>query len=190
MTIKMKAYELVLQNHKLKTYRKISWLVVALNFFAFLFITYQLINTENFRWPLLGAVLILVFVIFFFLKKRRNENSEPLFLYPFVISMFTWIKLDNYWMPVIMFIILIFENLSKKTLIVRIDDQRIIYPSFPQKEIDWSLVKNVLIKDGLLTIDLKNNKLIQSLIIENEVNEENFNEFCNKHLINSTHQQS
>lgn len=190
MTIKMKAYELVLQNHKLKTYRKISWLVVALNLFAFLFITYQLIDTENFKWPLLGAVLILAYLIFYFFKKRKNKHHEPLFLVPFLISMITWIQLDNFLMPGILLIVLIFENLSKKTLIVKIDDQKIIYPSFPQKEISWSAIKNILIKDGLLTIDLKNNKLIQSLIIENEVNEKNFNEFCNKQLINSTYQQS
>ena len=186
----MKAYQLVLQNHKLKTYRKISWLIVALNFFAFLFISYQLFNTEKFKWPLIGAVLILVFVIFFYIKKRKDKNSIPLFIYPFLVAMFTWLQLNNYWMIGIIFFMLVFENLSKKTLIVKVDDQKIIYPSFPIKEIEWPLVKNILIKDGLLTIDLKNNKLIKTLLIESDVSEENFNEFCTKQLSNSPYRQN
>jgi len=53
--------------------------------------------------------------------------------------------------------------------------------------LNWNEVNNVLIKDGLITIDQKNNKLFQkeidagvSLQVENE-----FNAFC-KHQLQNT----
>lgn len=67
------------------------------------------------------------------------------------------------------------------------DDEGIVFNSFPKKEYCWNEVQNVVIKFGMLSIDLKNNKLIQEevdsyvdLNLENE-----FNAFClaqiNKH---------
>lgn len=186
----MKAYELVMQNPKLKTYQKISWLVVAMNFFAFIYITYQLINTVEFRWPLMGAVLIAAFVIIFQLKKRKEPVTQPQFLFPFFIIMFTWVQLNNYWFVLAILFIVVFENMSKKTLVVRIDQEKIIYPSFPKKEFHWTEIKNLLLKDDLLTIDFKNNKLIQALVVETDVNEEEFNEFCRARLINQMQPQT
>lgn len=180
----MRAYDLVMQNPKLKTYLKISWLVVAMNFFAFIYITYQLINTVEFRWPLLGALLIAAFVIIFKLKIRKDPGTQPQFLFPFFVIMFTWVQLNNYWFVVAILLIVIFENMSKKKLVVRIDEEKIIYPSFPKKNFHWQEIKNLLLKDDLLTIDFKNNKLIQALVVETNVNEEEFNEFCRERLTN------
>ena len=50
----------------------------------------------------------------------------------------------------------------------------------------WSEIANVLLKDGLLTVDFMNNKLFQKLVDdgENEASEEEFNEWCSGHLVN------
>ena len=67
---------------------------------------------------------------------------------------------------------------------VNFSDQ-IIYPSFPKRIIHWKELSNVILKDGLLTIDFKNNKIIQqSIMYADRVNEKEFNEFCKKQLIN------
>jgi hypothetical protein len=54
------------------------------------------------------------------------------------------------------------------------------YPSFPKKIFQWTEVEQVVLKDGMLTIDLKNNKLIQFVISskENNLDEAQFNEHC------------
>ena len=178
----MKAYELVMQNPKLKTYQKISWLVLAMNFFAFLFISYQLIDTPEYKWPLLVAILLAAFFVIFHLRKKNDFSIQPQFVFPFFIIMFTWVQLNNYWFVLAILLIIVFENMSKKKLTVSIDEEKIIYPSFPKKEFAWNAVKNLLLKDDLLTIDFKNNKLIQALVIETDVNETEFNEFCRERL--------
>ena len=48
----------------------------------------------------------------------------------------------------------------------------------------WKDISNVVLKDGILTIDLKNNKLIQSVISKEsaDINEREFNLFCKEQL--------
>lgn len=36
--------------------------------------------------------------------------------------------------------------------------------SFPKKRYTWNELNNVVLKDGLLTIDFKNNKMLQRLV--------------------------
>jgi hypothetical protein len=53
-----------------------------------------------------------------------------------------------------------------------------------RKKIAWRDVDNVILKDGLLTVDLKSNKLLQREIDsgENEATEEEFNAWVNTKL--------
>ena len=48
----------------------------------------------------------------------------------------------------------------------------------------WTEMDNVILKDNLLTIDLKSNKIIQVEIMENSrmVDETAFNLFCKEHI--------
>lgn len=43
---------------------------------------------------------------------------------------------------------------------------------------EWSEFNNIILKDSLLTLDFKNNKLLQLSITENNVDETSFNTFC------------
>lgn len=53
-----------------------------------------------------------------------------------------------------------------------------------QKEVNWDEVNNVILKDGLLTIDFKNNKLFQHIILnsDEDISEKEFNDFCEEQL--------
>ncbi len=47
-------------------------------------------------------------------------------------------------------------------------------------EHEWSGFNNIILKDNLLTLDFKNNKLLQLNITENNVDENSFNTFCSR----------
>jgi len=64
-----------------------------------------------------------------------------------------------------------------------VDRESIVYPSFPKRIILWNELQNIVLKDGILTIDFRNNKLIQQDLDEEvTVNEKEFNEFCKQQL--------
>lgn len=47
---------------------------------------------------------------------------------------------------------------------------------------EWSEFNNIILKDSLLTLDFKNNKLLQLNIRENNVDENCFNTFCSGYI--------
>ena len=82
----------------------------------------------------------------------------------------------------LLFILLDF--IAHKKLVVHVTNKTIVVPYMFQKEVSWNEVNNVILKDGLLTIDFKNNRLFQHIILnsEEDISEKEFNEFCNQQL--------
>lgn len=180
----MKKYEIVLQNKKAKIYSTISWLIIALNLLVFIYLGIAKL-TEQVKYPLFGALLLALIFIFYFIarrKKRKAENSQ--FVISFIIIVLTWIMMGFYWPAAINLVSFFFQDITRRKLEILVADDNITYPSFPKKIIQWNELSNIILKDGLLTIDFKNNKIIQQLIEKTElpVNEKEFNDFCNKQL--------
>ena len=176
----MKQFELVLKNEKEVSYKRISILLLVLNLVGLLFITYL----KDFKsWlPLtIAAIAILAASSSFYF---RNKNEKAILPGAFFLLSFAWI-VAGYWVIGvfnILFMILHISALQKP--IVTINESQVIYPSFPKKKIDWQELSNLILKDGLLTIDLKNNRIIQQQIadISSTINEKEFNDFCHHQL--------
>ena len=115
-----------------------------------------------------------------FYTKRLSFRTEISFI---LIAIF-WILLGKYLVAafVILFAIAGFYTTRRSEVIFSAG--KITYPSFPVKIFLWNEVSNVVLKDAVLTIDLKNNKLIQVVIEEgaDEVEEADFNQFCRQQM--------
>ena len=62
-----------------------------------------------------------------------------------------------------------------------------------KKKVTWDEIDNVILRDGWLTVDFKNNKLLQKQIDsgENEASEEEFNEWVrNRHNLSGRQNQN
>jgi len=59
-----------------------------------------------------------------------------------------------------------------------------------EKLYTWVEIQNVVLKDGLLTIDFKNNHIFQSPVTTKDVqpDEKSFNQFCRQQLQTTNHQ--
>ncbi len=84
-------------------------------------------------------------------------------------------------LAILLALLSIFYYLSQRKRVIRIRPESIFYPALLQKKIDWSELNNVILKDGMLTIDFNNNHILQVEIME-AVNEGEFNDFCREQL--------
>lgn len=58
-----------------------------------------------------------------------------------------------------------------------------IKKSFAASNYEWTVFNNIILKDGLLTLDFKNNKVLQlELDTAVQANEKQFNEFCSQKI--------
>lgn len=118
-----------------------------------------------------------------FFSKKARENGRLRYL-PLTAAVVTWAIIGNWWAVVLCASLTFLYAASQRQLQLGIDKEGIIYPSLPQRSIRWNELNNLVLKDGLLTIDFKNDKLLQTEIIESSarLNEQEFNDFCKAQL--------
>lgn len=179
----MEKIELTLKNTKLKSYHLISWILVFLNLLAQLFITFA----DAYRHDRFIIIILLsLALLFLFAGKGHHYNFRDKKEYigtMYALTCIAWVKWELY-IPLvltILFYLLYFYSIRKFDVIV--SKENIIYPSFPRKTIEWKELQNMVLKDGLLTIDFRNNKLLQQETEgDDTINEKEFNEFCREQL--------
>jgi hypothetical protein len=174
---------LTLKNPKLKSYHVTGWIVVVFYFlaqFAFTFTTrYE--NERIYTYTFLGLMALLLAARwggkFNFIDRRMQVGI----LMAFVCVI--WIKWGLYMFAGLGAVSYYSYFISMRKLEVIVLEKSISYPSYPSRQIGWNELQNMIVKDGMLTIDFKNNKILQTEIESNQaLNEKEFNEFCRKHL--------
>ena len=179
-------YSFILKNEKTKNYRLISQLLVLFNLLGFIIL---LINNETRiakNLVILFAILITAVYSFFTVMEWISKKPLPDFWHRsiFGICAVVWYKEGFWWITIILFLFILLDFIAHKKMVVHVTDKTIVVPYILQKQVDWNELNNVILKDGLLTIDFKNDKLFQQLILnsDEDVNEKEFNDFCRRQL--------
>jgi hypothetical protein len=178
----MQKFELELNNEKVKSYNRFAVFIFLLNAAAIagsLYAMYGSISNNKFGFI---SMILLLLSIFIYILAPIKKNKEIVFLTAAPGIFFYWIFTGYWGIGLIMLSLFGLYLVSKRKLIVNVEHDKIIYPAFPKRTITWDELNNVILKDGLLTIDFKNDKLIQAAIINTETNEKDFNDFCNLQL--------
>jgi hypothetical protein len=179
----MKKFELVLKNEKTKYYSTISWIIIGSNIICLVLLS---ASGRFEKWGYLVAAVLTLFSIWvsrYFIIAVQQSVFYP----PFFILILGWLNTSYWWVSGVNLIFLLLDTIARRELVAKFFPDKIIYPSWPVKTIKWEELNNLVLKDGLLTIDFKNNKLLQQEIINDEndygINEKEFNAFC-REMIN------
>ena len=179
----MQKFTLILTNDKVKQYQLFALLIILFNCIAFIYLA---VTRSDIRFRCIGVVtwICALFVIQHFAKKRGKEFSAKAGAILIIIAIYLSFKF--WWPAAIMAILAMLYIISIRQFILSVSESNIIYPSFPGKTIQWNELNNIIMKDGLLTLDFKNNKLIQVLVSKDKsdtgIDERDFNDFCKKQL--------
>jgi hypothetical protein len=174
---------IIIKNDKIRRYYLSSWVFILFNISIQLYLTF----TEKYKADRLLVIgLLLVIFILLFVTRGNKFNYTDKKRYAgtiFFLLAAVWIYWQIYWAAALIIFIDIFFIFSTRKFEIKFADEHIIYPSFPVKKILWNELSNVILKDGLLTIDFKNNKILQAETEGDDlIDEKEFNEFCKQHL--------
>jgi hypothetical protein len=173
-------YQFTLQQEKQSSYQRIELLVVVLHLITF--IVYALTKFPgNIIAPILGVVAASIYLLLYYLHTKKDRRSNLLELPIYLFALF-WLQEGIYLMSLLVFVFSCFATIFKKKITILADNTHIVYNSFPKKTFGWQSLNNVVLKDGMLTIDFKSNKIIQQLIEEKHFDETAFNQFCAQQL--------
>ncbi len=191
-TAKTYDYIVVLKEHS--SYKYIDWiskLMLLIAIISFLFEVYTQYTVSH-QFSLAGKsgllFILSIIIIFWWLFSYWQSLKSHVPFYRFALLIGAWGWYIHPKGTLFFFFYIIAAILEKPVKIlpeIAFDSTEIVFNSFPKKRFLWEELNNVILKDGLLTIDCKNNVLIQRMVNE-EIPisvEKEFNEFCKNNLI-------
>ena len=181
MILTMRQFEFIISNSKSVIYDWFAFFIVLLNSIA---VGSALFLKKVSSWQLITGITAIVpgvlFIIIFF-SKRNSQFRSFFFIGNMMFLGIFWINSHIVWLGLILIITALLYRIAQRKLAIVITDERISYPTFPPLVIQWNELNDILLKDGILTIDFINDKLIQHEITE-IINEQDFNDFCTGRL--------
>jgi hypothetical protein len=181
----MKQFAFTLKDNTQKAFDSFFWF---LSFLHLVIISVIIINAaDTYQSNVARAtafLLIFSFLIFFFFKHKIKLITFQRIIFLVLIGF--WLIQLVWFAAVSLILIIAFARfvLKKKSIAMFSEQNIIIEKSLFKKVHSWAEVTNVVLKDHLLSIDFKNNHLIQVEITTESygVNEMAFNQFCGQQL--------
>jgi Ca2+/Na+ antiporter len=183
----MDAFEITLRNDKRKFYDRFALFIFLLNgaglILASIFPRQNISGGNIVAILFIFATVLMIAPSWIIVRKKKAGFENILTAAAVAITLF-WIYLGYWWIGLVVFLLILLYLYSKRELVVKLNTERILYPSFPKKSIAWRELSNVMLKDRLLTIDFSSNRIIQQEIDAKSyaVKEEEFNDFCKTQL--------
>ena len=179
----MTQFEITIRNDKTRFYDRFALFIFLLNGVGLLLTLHPLpgsINRGRIASFFIGFPILLIVLPAVVVTRNLAKKFNYIILSTAILALSFWIVLGYWWIGIAFLLMIVLYLESKRELKIRFESNAVIYPSFLRKKIDWQDLSNVVLKDRLLTIDFKNNKLLQQDIDAKsyDVNEKDFNEFC------------
>ena len=142
----------------------------------------------------LGIALgFFLFALSFFVKTILDRFKLNRLLLLGGAALLTYLATGSIVLSLVLLIHGIFFQMLNKKVKVEIDSKSItIHYVFYKKTHEWAEVSNLILKDNILTIDFKNDHLLQTEIAAEsfEIDEKLFNRFCAEQLQNGPNLQT
>lgn len=146
-------------------------------------------------WLSLAVSVVLLAGLIINLTLNRVKGRQVRYRYLLLLSSIGWIGLTPIpWLGLIFMALTFLEYQTKRPLEIGFDLDRIVINSLITRRFGWTDFNNIILKDGLLTLDFKSNRLLQREVADDEdeddADEEEFNMFCREQLAASSSSQS
>lgn len=163
-------------------------LSILLCFFSALTLGYRSFGNGQINDLALILALLLLIGPLITLTIHRIHGAPARYRYWMLGAAIGWIGLTpTPWVGAFFFVLAFLEVQAKRPLEIGFDDDRVVINTLFKQRFDWSAFNNIVLKDGLLTVDFKNNRLMQKEVADDEdeddVEEEEFNQYCRAQIL-------
>jgi len=139
----------------------------------------------------LAAAIVLLAGLAINLVLRRRRATKVRYRYWLLTAAIGWIALTSVpYVGAFFFLLAFLEYQTKRPLEIGFHDDRVVINTLIKRRFDWSSFNNVILRDGLLTLDFANNRLMQKEVADDEeeddADEEEFNAFCRARLMENS----
>jgi hypothetical protein len=178
-------YSFTLKDNNQKGYKLFTWFLVFLHIAAAVFA----LNTTDTKVRISIYILLGFYVTLsmgYYIYRKHSRALETFSLIMALLYAHFWFQqvgiIATAAFAVVYMVVTMVKG--KSTTVLFSNEGVHLTRLFKTVIFSWAALENVILKDNLLTIDFKTNKLIQVEIIETNrmVDEAEFNLFCTEHL--------
>jgi hypothetical protein len=161
--------------------------LVSLLLLIFSFLTFGFVQIRNGLnlFLCLGIVIVLAGLLVNLRSARKKKEMR--FRYWLFATGICWIGMPYLqWLIIPFFFMAMMEAQAKYPLEIGFYTEGVVLNSLFKKKFPWSSLQSVILKDGLLTLDFSNNKLIQREVLDDDdpdAREDEFNDYCRSKLL-------
>lgn len=177
-------YVVVLKNQHT---RYINILGFLLGLLSIAFFVKELLDTGQLGFVYLIGVIFIAGVLAWNVYQSVYKHRKVYYSRALLIAALVWMKMPYYqWLSFVFIILALLEYQAKYAIEIGFSDNEIKFNTLLKKRYNWSDFTNIILKDGLLTLDFASNKIFQREIEddddEDEADEKEFNEYCQRQL--------
>lgn len=173
-------YVLILKKENPDQINYISFLLCFISWIFFLYFSYAY---SRFSSLLFWVNWLIPIILFRNILQRRKGNKSLTYKYPLFITGCIWLAFPGMrWVALLFIVFILFDHQARYPLEIGVSDERVVINTFFRKRYDWSTFSNIVLKDGLLTLDFKNNKVLQKEIDIRDTEQNEFNSFCREQI--------
>jgi hypothetical protein len=134
---------------------------------------------------LVGLVFVVAVVIYNLVQSKRGRKVY--YSRALLIAALVWMKMPYWqWLAFVFIILALLEYQAKYSVEIGFSDDQVVINSLFKRRYSWSQFNNIVLKDGLITLDFSNNRILQREIEddddEEDADEEEFNDYCRQRL--------
>jgi hypothetical protein len=177
-------YVVILKRENARRADFVSFFLLLFSILAFLFAQ---IRSLQFSYFLSFATLALFTGIWINIYAFRKGKEMHFRSWLLAAGIF-WIGMPFFqWMFIAFILFAILESQAKYPLEIGFNNDQIVLNSFFKKKISWNALDTVVLKDGVLTLNFRNDKLFQKEVLDDDewdAGEDEFNDYCREKLVN------
>ena len=116
---------------------------------------------------------------------RKDHKREVNYSRALLIAGFAWLSMPYLrWLAIPFVLMALFERHAKLPVEIGFTNDGIVFNTLFRRRYPWSDFNNIVLKDDLLTLDFKNNRLLQRETVDEDgdADEEEFNAYCRQRL--------
>lgn len=135
------------------------------------------------------SVLLNAGLMISYIFNRKKAHALRYLMFGFVLFGLGWLMLGKPLIALMTFVFFVFGWKEQTPRIITLSQGDIRINSFPEKKFAWYELDNFQCKEGLLTLDFKDNRLLQFSILESlnpDLNEHHVMEFQKLIIADST----
>ena len=176
-------YVVTLKNGRVRMINLVSLIICVL---SLLMIAFTQIVQAGINWFAMAMALgMIAFACYAFLKNRKTGDGNASYSRALIFASLGWSSVPGFrFVCIPMIALAVLERSARTNLEIGFDKEEVVINSLIRKHYHWSHFTNICLKDALLTLDFKDNRLFQreTLDVGATVFETEFNTFCEQML--------